>query len=210
MKQENTKWEKIAEAYKQIFIVVGLQAYQTTDEFMNGEGALLNMTARGREVRPFIINALMDYFVKEYCDRGELPFYAEERKNSRHNSPFYLFRGENLMFTISRVAKDGGFPRKADFRSGFSLNNDQISLFPELETNILKEGAYAVLTHGGKEELEFVRWGLPRAGEDAWIENVSLFDRKAPHIAVAPAPAIEVKKPKLKKFVEERLEEGLK
>lgn len=207
---ETMKWEKPDKRCINFLVAAGHQAYKMTDDFMKGDGALLNLTERGQETRPYILNALMDYFVKECCDIGELPFRVEERKNHRNNSPFYLFCGHGIMFTISRVARNGAFPRKADFRNEFSMNNDQLSLFPEIETNRLKEGAYAVLTHGGKEKLEFMRFGLPRAGGRSWIENLNLFDDREPHVAVIPEPIIEVKKPKLKEFLEKRLEDSLK
>lgn len=194
-------------------VAAGFLAYQTTDEIMCGEGSILTLTRRGKNVRPLILNATMDFFLKDFCDAGDLPFSVEERTNSRNNSPYYLFIGKNIWFTVSRVRKNGDVPREADFRDMFTMNNDQLSLFPGLEPECQKDGIYAILTHGGNRTLEFMRFGVPRAiGEKpckyTWIENLPLFDQEAIHLVMKKEPTVKAKKPKLKDFIKKRLEDG--
>lgn len=210
MEREIVLWHKSIDRAQKFMIAAGFQAYQTADEIMHGEGGILTLTNRGNDVRPLIINALMDYYLKECCEHGEIPFFVEEHTNSRKNSPYYLFCGDKICFTVSRVRKNGDIPREADFRDKFIMNNDQLSLFPDLESGYKKDGVYAILTHGGTSALDFMRFGIPRViGEKpykyTWIENLALFDRNAIHLVMEPLPVIEVRKPTLKNFIVERL-----
>lgn len=194
-------------------VAAGFLAYQTTDEIMCGEGSILTLTQRGKNVRPLIVNAAMDFFLKDFCDAGDLPFSVEERTNSRNNSPYYLFIGKHIWFTVSRVRKNGDVPREAEFRDTFTMNNDQLSLFPWLEPEGKENGVYAILTHGGNRTLDFMQLGIPRAiGEKpckyTWIKKLPLFDRKAIHLVMKKEPTIEAKKPKLKDFIKKRLEDS--
>lgn len=210
MEKEIVLWHKSIDKAQNFMVAAGLQAYRIADEIMHGKGGILTLTNRGKDVRPLIVNALMDYYLKECCEHGELPFSVEEHTNSRNNSPYYLFVGKNIWFTVSRVRKNGDVPREADFRDTFTMNNDQLSLFPGLEPECKKDGVYAILTHGGNRTLDFMRFGIPRViGEKpykyTWIENLALYDRNAIHLVMEPLPVIEVKKPTLKNFIVERL-----
>lgn len=177
----------------------GTQAYQYSSEII--ENSPLMLTRRGHYTYPYLLNAIYDLNVKTLCDHNEIPFVASEESNNRKNSYFMLFRGEGLEFTISRISFKDQFPRYADFRNDYALNNDQISLFPEYEPELLADMAYAVLTHGGSfKNMDFAQIGLPRTGTQSWISHpLMLLDRKGVMETKSESTTyITIEKPKLK------------
>ncbi|MBS6256494.1 hypothetical protein [Megasphaera massiliensis] len=178
----------------------GIQAYQYGAELL--ETTSLGMSERGRSLHPHLVNVLYDYNIKSLCDAGEIPFSVEECMNKARNSYYYLFRGDGIEFTVSKVSKKNSFPRDAIFRKNYAQNNDMISLFPELEMTDIDGIAYAILTHGGNgNKMSFARMGFPRKDTKSWIGNqVYLFDRTQNLVLIpkSESAVIEIARPKLK------------
>lgn len=196
---------------RNFLVQAGMQAYQYGAEIL--ETTSVGMSERGRGLYPYLVNALYDYNIKSLCDAGEIPFSAKECTNEAKNSYYCLFKGAGMEFTVSRVARKGSFPRDAIFRKNYAQNNDQISLFPELEMKEEDGIAYAILTHGGRiNKMSFARMGLPRKDTKSWIGNqYQLFDRTQ-NLALMPkseSATIEIARPKLK-IIEDRLGEKIK
>ncbi len=177
----------------------GMQAYQYSHELLDSTPLIL--TKRGGSLFPHLVNVVYDLFVKNLCDKGEIPFVAKEEANVQNNSYFMVFCSDILEFTVSRLSSKNSFPRYANFRHNYALNNDLLSLFPEYEQERPINMAYAILTHGGSSNgMYFSQIGVPRTGTQSWIgKPMVLFDRqRITEVKYASGEDIIIEKPKLK------------
>lgn len=167
-------------------------------------------TPIGRDLRGHVRRAGVMYSIKEYCDRGDLPFWAEYRPMPKGAWHWLEIRSESVLAHYCRTEHALAFPDETPNRQDARLSN-QIDLF-EQNVVVLRSELYAWLTAGANKDgaLTHLCWGAPAANNDEWLgyRNVLASIASAPIEPPTPTPVSPKDKLRFRDHIQESLEKS--
>lgn len=134
----------------------------------------------GRRNKSQLQSTAIEFAIKDRAERFDFELCTEEANNSKGTFPHYNFIVGNSIFTVSKTNKYDDLPRHAYFRDMNGSVNSQIEM--KQTGNIMElpsqyssvERFYAILTFGGREELDFMHIGVPDKDIRKWLYQYNL------------------------------------
>lgn len=146
----------------------------------------------GRRNRSHLQNTAVEFAIKNRAERFGIDLSVQEANNSRGTFPHYNFYMGSSIFTVSRTPEYDAFPRDAIFRSMNSNINSQMEMINrngvlDLPNDFGEvENYYAILTFGGKIDVDFMHFGIPNSDINRWLYQYNLGNALAPLEKVVP------------------------
>jgi len=128
----------------------------------------------GINIKGYLKNIAVEHELMKLVDRWESNYSYDIEKNEVENYSYLKINTNYSSTTISQTKSIGAIPRKANFRSNYSISN-QLSIEFEEDIIVPSEKYYFIITHGGETDIpEFINIGLPEPYTRGWIVRNNL------------------------------------
>ncbi|MCL5272730.1 MAG: hypothetical protein M1486_05435 [Gammaproteobacteria bacterium] len=159
----------------------------------------------GRDILGVLRRVAVEYELKKLIDRQNLPLKYVIAPNAMDNCHHLVLFTERCKITISQLKTPRHKPRKAIFRTNYSLEGMQPRLFPYEFWGIdedINGRYYMILTHGYSGLVpEFISLAVPGPFVKEWLEQVNLL--KEPYIIYKDQDEVNIEEPDLLEFKKE-------
>lgn len=139
----------------------------------------------GTDILGVLRRVAVEYELKKLIDRQKLPIKYIIAPNAIDNCRHLMLIANRCRLTISQLRSPRSIPRRAIYRTNYSLQGRQLQLdFPDEFMDINKndeEQFYMILTHGYSGPApEFVSISVPGPYVKEWLEQVDLLSEPHP------------------------------
>jgi len=139
----------------------------------------------GIDILGVLRRVAVEYELKKLIDRQKLPLKYIIAPNAIDNCRHLVLIAKRCRLTISQIRSPRSIPRKAIYRTNYSLQGRQLQLdFPDEFMDINKkeeEQFYMILTHSYSGPApEFVSISVPGPYVKEWLEQIDLLSEPHP------------------------------
>jgi hypothetical protein len=164
-------------------------------------------TPIGRDLQGHFRRAGIMYSMKQYCDRGDLPFEAEFQPMPIGVWHWIEIKSEGVLAHVCRTEDAGAFPQNTTNRQDARLTN-QLSLFePKVVTLHSQLYAWLMVRANKDGALSHLCWGAPAANNDEWLAYRNILSAIGSAPIEPPAPRQVDPKDKLR--FHDHVQEGI-
>jgi hypothetical protein len=174
------------------------------DHLYEGESFLGN--AIGRDLLGHVRRVGVSYQIRKYCERGDLPFLAQEKEMPRGRWHWLEIQSTGAIAHICRTDDANAFPVETESRQDvrlrlqsdlFSWSSDK-SDFGKILREIPKMYAWMTYRVGPAQQLSHLCWASPAADLDDYIAHINVLEQVAIVGPSTPAPMSPDPKDKVK------------
>ncbi len=174
------------------------------DHLYDGESFLGNMI--GRDLRGHIRRVGVSFQIKKYCERGDLPFIAQEKQMPLGRWHWLEIQSTGAIAHICRTDDANGFPDQTESRQDarIRLQTDLFAWKPEkidfgkIVRDIPKLYAWMIYRVSAAQQLSHLCWVSPAVDVDEYVGHINVLEQVAAAGPMPPAPTTPDPKDKVK------------